>query len=186
MNLLVLGVVIHGYTIPFIWDALDSTGNSATRARIWLVGRLLRVFPAFRWRGLVADREFIGAEWFRFLRKKGIKRAVRIKKNTRLDDLRGDEWFHDIQHGQFRCLAAKACVFGEVMQVVATRSPSGDLVLIATDFGVWDTIKLYRMRWSIECTFSSINSRGYDLKRTGMTDPAVLERLFGIVILAPG
>ena len=72
------------------------------------------------------------------------------------------------------------------MQVVATRSPSGDLVLIATDFGVWDTIKLYRMRWSIECTFSSINSRGYDLKRTGMADPAALERLFGIVILPPG
>lgn len=184
MNLLVLGVVIHGYTIPLMWEALDSTGNSDTKARIWLVGRLLRVFPAGRWRGLVADREFIGGEWFRFLRKKGIKRAVRIKKNTRLDDLRGDEWFQNIQHGQFRCLAAKACVFGEVMQVVATRSPLGDLVLIATDFGVWDTIKLYRMRWSIECTFSSIKSRGYDLERTGMTDPAALERLFGIVILA--
>ena len=70
--------------------------------------------------------------------------------------------------------------------MVATRSPSGDLVLIATDFGVWDTIKLYRMRWSIECTFSSINSRGYDLKRTGMADPAALERLFGIVILPLG
>lgn len=184
MNLLVLGVVIHGYTIPLMWDALESTGNSDTKARMWLVSQLLRAFPACRWRGLVADREFIGAEWFRFLRRKGIKRAVRIKKNIKLDGLRGDEWFQDIQHGEFRCLAEKAYVFGEVMQVVATRSPSGDLVLIATDFDVWDTIKLYSMRWSIECTLSSIKSRGYDLERTGMTDPAALERLFGIVILA--
>lgn len=184
MNLLVLGVVIHGYTIPLIWDALENTGNSDTKARMWLVGQLLRAFPACRWRGLVADREFVGAEWFRFLRKKSIKRAVRIKKNTKLDELRADEWFQDIQHGQFRCLAQKACVFGEVMQVVATRSPTGDLVLIATDFDVWDTIELYLMRWSIECTFSSIKSRGFDLERTGMTHPNALERLFGIVVLA--
>lgn len=184
MNLLVLGVVIHGYTIPLMWDALDSTGTSDTKARMWVVSQLLRAFPACRWRGLVADREFIGAEWFRFLRKKGIKRAVRIKKNTKLDALRGDEWFGNIQHGQYRCMVEKAGVFGEVMQVVATRSPSGDLVLIATDFDVWDTVKLYRMRWSIECTFSSLKSRGFDLERTAMTDPAALERLFGIVVLA--
>lgn len=36
----------------------------------------------------------------------------------------------------------------------------------------------------VECTFGSIKSRGFDLERTGMTDPAALERLFGIVILA--
>lgn len=148
------------------------------------MSQLLRVFPACRWRGLVADREFVGAEWFGFLRKKGIKRAVRIKKNTKLDELRADKWFQDIQHGQYRCLAEKVYVFGEVMQVVATRSPAGDLVLIATDFDVWDTIKLYRMRWSIECTFSSLKSRGFDLERTAMTDPVALERLFGFVVLA--
>lgn len=184
MNLLVLGVVIHGYTVPLIWDALAHTGNSDTRTRIWLVGHLLKVLPAVRWRGLVADREFIGQEWFRFLRKRGIKRAVRIKKNTVLDGLRAAEWFDDIKQDEYRCLAEKACVFGEVMQVVATRSPAGDLVLIATDFHVWDTIRLYRMRWSIECTFSSLKTRGYDLERTGMSDPRALERLFGFVVLA--
>ncbi len=184
MNLLVLGVVIEGYTIPLIWDALEHTGNSDTHTRMWLVSQLLRVFPASRWRGLVADREFIGAEWFRFLRKSGIKRAVRVKKNTRLDGLRASEWFDDIAPGQYRCLAEKAPVFGEVMQVVATRSPAGDLVLIATDFNVWDTVVLYRMRWSVECTFSSLKSRGFDLERTGMSDPPALERLFGFVVLA--
>ncbi|MGI8747981.1 MAG: IS4 family transposase, partial [Deinococcus sp.] len=37
---------------------------------------------------------------------------------------------------------------------------------------------------SIECTFGSLKTRGFDLERTGITQPARLERLFGLVILA--
>jgi len=50
-------------------------------------------------------------------------------------------------------------VYGERMRVVATRSPAGDLVVIATNFPVWETLALYRPRWSIECTFGSLNTR---------------------------
>jgi len=132
----------------------------------------------------VADREFIGAEWFRFLRRQGIRRAVRIRKDTVLDDLRADEWFGDLQPGQFRVIAEKTWVFGEWMRVVATRSPLGDLVIIATDFGVWETWKLYKLRWSVETTFGSYKDRGFDLERTGVTAPKRLERLFGLVTLA--
>ena len=149
-----------------------------------LVFRLLKALPACRWKGLVADREFIGRDWFRFLRQHGIRRAIRIKKNALIDDLRADTWFNDVQHGVFHCLAEKAYVYGEMMQVVATRSPLGDLVIIATDFGIWETWELYRRRWSVECTFGSLKTRGFDLERTGITQPARLERLFGLVILA--
>ncbi|GGL95591.1 hypothetical protein GCM10010840_37040 [Deinococcus aerolatus] len=70
------------------------------------------------------------------------------------------------------------------MQVVATRSPAGDLVAIATDFSVWDTCVLYRARWTVKYTFASLKVRGFDLERTGITRPERLERLFGLVILA--
>lgn len=172
LNLLVLGVVLHGYTVPLVWTALDHDGNSGTVKRIQLVSRLLKSFPAARWKGLVADREFIGGEWFRFLRRKGIKRAIRIRKNAVVDELRVDTWFGDLKVGEVRCLAEKAYVYGEVMQVVAT------------DFSVWDTCVLYRARWSVECTFASLKVRGFDLERTGITRPDRLERLFGLVVLA--
>ncbi|WP_161884417.1 transposase [Deinococcus alpinitundrae] len=184
LNLLVLGAVMHSDTIPLVWIALDHTGNSDTRARLWLVLKLLQALPATRWKGLVADREFIGAEWFRFLRRQGIRRAVRIRKDTILDELRADEWFDDLPPGEFRMIAEKTAVFGAWMRVVATRSPAGDLVIIATDFGVWETWQLYKLRWSLECTFGSLKSRGFDLERTGVTQPKRLERLFGLVTLA--
>lgn len=62
LNLLVLGAVVHGYTMPLMWIALDHTGNSHTRAHMWLVLKLLKALPARRWKGLVADQKFIGAE----------------------------------------------------------------------------------------------------------------------------
>ncbi len=82
LDLLVLGVVLHGYKVPLVWTALDHNGNSGTVRRIGLVSRLPKALPAARWKGLVADREFIGGEWFCFLRRKGIKGAIRIRKNA--------------------------------------------------------------------------------------------------------
>lgn len=117
---------------------------------MWVVLRFLQALPARRWKGLVADREFIGAEWFRFLRRQGIRRAVRIRKNTVLDELSAGQWFDDLQPGPFSVISEATWVFGERMGVVATRSPLGDLVIIATDFGVWETWNLYKLRWSVE------------------------------------
>ncbi len=184
LNLLVLGVVLHDYTLPLVWTALPHDGNSDTDVRLELIKRLLKALPARRWKGLVADREFIGGAWFAFLRQQDLKRAIRIRKNAVVDGLRLDEWFGDVQEGEVRCLFEKAEVYGEWMQVVATRSPKSDLVVIATDFRVHETLALYRKRWSIECTFGSLKTRGFDLERTGITQPARLERLFGLVVLA--
>ena len=127
----------------------------------------------------------------------GIRQAVRIQKNTVLDELPAGQWFDNLQPGQFSVVSEATCVFGERMraaerphrrcsgqEVVATRPPNGDLVIIATNFGVWETWNLYRLRWSVECTFGSYKSRGFDLERAGITDPKRLERLSGLVTLA--
>ncbi|MDV6376115.1 transposase, partial [Deinococcus arenicola] len=109
---------------------------------------------------------------------------IRIRHSDLLDDLSAKEWFDHVQHGHFHEIDEKVFVFGELMRVVATRSPSGDLVIIATNFSVRKTWKLYRLRWSVECTFSSFKTRGSDLERTGITDAGRLRRLFGLVTLA--
>lgn len=85
-------------------------------------------------------------DWFRFLRRKGIKRAVRIKKDFRVDRLHASEWFADLQMDAFWELMERTAVYGEIMRVVATSSPMGDLVIIATNFSVWATFALDRPR----------------------------------------
>ena len=59
----------------------------------------------------------------------------------------------------------------------------GDLMCLATDLHVLNTVSTYRLCWSIECTFSSMKSRGFDLERIGMTRKKRLERLLDLVTL---
>ncbi|AFZ66659.1 IS4 family transposase [Deinococcus peraridilitoris] len=184
LNVLVLGVVLEGFTLPLVWTALPHGGSSDTRTRERLVARLLKVLPAKQWRVLVADREFVGREWFAFLRRRGVKRCLRIRGDSRVDDLRLDEGWAYVEPGQVVGLLEKANIYGQVMQLVVTRTPEGELLALATDLKIDETRGVYHLRWSVESTFSAQKSRGFDLEASAMTKPARLERLVGVVTLA--
>lgn len=184
LNLLVLGVALDGFTVPLVWTALPHGGSSDTAARQRLVARLLKVLPAKRWRVLVADREFVGASWFTFLRRRKIKRCLRIRGNAVIDGVRLDDGWAYVEPGQVVGLLEKANVYGNVMQLVVTRTHDGELLALATDLHIDETRAVYRERWTIESTFSALKSRGFDLEASAMTKPDRLERLFGVVTLA--
>ncbi len=63
VNVLVLAVVTRRFRVPLIWVQLDRAGNSDTAQRIALLQRYLDLFGAGSIDVLLADREFIGAEW---------------------------------------------------------------------------------------------------------------------------
>ncbi|WP_107139619.1 transposase, partial [Deinococcus arcticus] len=149
LNLLVLGVVLHGFTLPLVWTALAHQGSSDTATRERLVARLLRHLPANRWKVLIADREFIGQNWFRFLRRRRIKRCVRVKGSARVDGDRLDEVYADLAPGRIVAMMDKEVIYGCRMQIVVTRSVAGDLVCLATDLHAQDACWMYRLRWSV-------------------------------------
>lgn len=184
LNLLVLGVALGGVVLPLNWKVLPHGGSSEMRARMFLVGQLLQRLPARRWAVLIADREFVGQEWFTFLRKQGLKRCIRIRESTLLDDRPARDHFQDLQPGEVRGVFDGAWVYGSWMQVVATLSPQGERVLVASDLSLWDTLSTYRLRWGIECTFAAMKTRGLNLEQTHMTQPDRLSRLFGFLSLA--
>ena len=116
--------------------------NTATR--IALVQRLLKFIPAKRWKVLIADREFIGKDWFEFLRLKHIKRCIRIKESTQMDEHLAKDTFKNLAAGEIRGLFDKALVYGSIMQVVATKSPEGERVMVASDLPIDETLEVYR------------------------------------------
>ena len=81
VNVLVLAVVTERDRVPLMWTFLDHSGNSATQQRIALMQRYLARFNASTVRMLLADREFIGQEWFKFLKDKNIPFAIRMKED---------------------------------------------------------------------------------------------------------
>ena len=150
LNVLVLAVWVGDLALQLAWKVLPHGGNSDMRTRMFLVGTLLRHLPAGRWAVLIADRDVIGQEWFSFLRDRGIKRCIRIRENTLIDEEKAKVEFQNLQVGQVRGLLERAWVYGSWMQVVATLSPQGERVLVASDRPIWETLTTYRRRWTVD------------------------------------
>lgn len=87
-NLLVLSVVVNGCGVPLFWIELDTKGNSDTVERKQIMDMFIEAFGAEKIRYVLADREFIGEDWFTYLDDKKedkIKFIIRIKSNMLID-----------------------------------------------------------------------------------------------------
>jgi hypothetical protein len=72
LNLLVLGIAYQGIALPLFWTVLDKAGNSNTAERVALLQRFIAVFGVNHIAALLADREFIGEDWFTWLQHQRI------------------------------------------------------------------------------------------------------------------
>jgi hypothetical protein len=85
VNILTLGILFKGCFIPLCWQQLNKRGNSNFHERTLLVNRFLRWWKKsgqhIKEMVMVADREFIGAEWIAYLRLIKLHFVVRLKEN---------------------------------------------------------------------------------------------------------
>jgi hypothetical protein len=84
VNYLVLAVVTRRFRVPLFWTLIEGSGASGTATRIALLRRYLAQFPASTVRLLLADREFVGAEWLTFLSENNIPFAIRLREDLRV------------------------------------------------------------------------------------------------------
>ena len=188
-NVLTLGVVHHGIAFPLGWIMLDKKGNSNTRERCELWNRFLEIFADRKIDFLTADREFVGEEWFDYLRCEPCTPfRIRIRKNTLLDDgqkqLRAEVCFQDLQIGEFRVLCKPRQIWGHWLYIAAMRLEDGDLLLLATDHAPYTAIADYAKRWGIETLFGCFKSRGFCLESTHLQDSERLSKLMALLTLA--
>ncbi len=83
LNFLVLSACYKGVAIPLYWLALNKKGNSDTGERILLINRFIVGFGREKILGLLADREFVGKEWFAYL----IKMQIPFDMRTAIPEL---------------------------------------------------------------------------------------------------
>lgn len=191
VNVLVLAIVTRRFRVPLMWVLLNHAGNSATAQRIALIKRYLKLFGASSIQALLADREFIGAEWMEFLIENNVPFAIRIKEDMliRLEDgsLR-----------QFRTLLRKhkrgawegwltgmAPTPANRLCIAAKRIKGGELLIVASSLNeAGRGLNLYRKRWGIECLFADAKTRGLNIEDTHITDPDKLATLLVVIALA--
>jgi hypothetical protein len=82
INILLLSVAFKGIGIPLFWTVSADAGTSSTNERKDVLQKVLESIGSTRICAFLADREFIGEDWFGFLKKQKIPFIIRIKKNT--------------------------------------------------------------------------------------------------------
>ena len=192
VNILMLAVVTRRARVPLIWSVLDNNGGTSDSGqRIALMRRYLAIFGAASIRLLLADREFVGLAWMRFLNENNIPFAIRMKEKllvttedgrrlalgSLLRKCRGVRTFRAaLDHDEAR---------GPLwLNFAARRLEDGALLIIASNTPARAALAAYRKRWAIECLFGDTKTRGLNLEDTRLVTPRKLALLLGLVALA--
>lgn len=190
LNILMLSVVSNGVAFPLLWTVLEKKGCSDTRERIALMEKYVQLFPKETIDFVTADREFIGRDWFRYLRRKKIPFRIRIKENLKVRCARGNQavcvknLFRTQKAGLGVLLRGQRQVLGEELSVMGMRTCAGEYVIVASSAETEDILKDYAKRWKIETLFGCLKTRGFCLEETHVTKKERLEKLLALLTLA--
>lgn len=189
INILTLGIAFKGTAIPIYWILLDKKGNSDTAERIALIKKFIEKFGKEVIAGLLADREFIGKNWFQWLLSEKISFYIRIKNNTVTTNARGqaidiDGLFYGIKPGEQRAIEGKRKIWGSELHLAGLKLSDGDLLIVATPESAENAIKIYGIRWEIETLFGCLKGRGFHFEETHITDRERIKKIFVLLAIA--
>lgn len=168
IHFLVLGIAYRGIALPVFWTVLDKPGNSNTAESIALMERFLAIFGVGRIAVLLADREFVGEAWFRWLQAQQIPFHQRIKCDTLVPHhwnrmMRIDALLGSLKPGQVYLLPGRRPVWGCFVHLSALRLENNEWLILATFGAPQDqAIEAYADRWPVETLFGCLKTRGFN------------------------
>ncbi len=201
INVLFIGLLLpNGCFVPIVWKPLAKKGNSSTEERKALMGRFQKAWRPFNSLkiSVLADREFIGAEWFHFLRACGFSFVIRlrhqdylglvaasIKKTVAKTDghirrrLRRDGFFK-----------ASIEILGYTYTYVVfpntgSRKGTDEFVVLLSDMA--DAAKIseaYRKRWGIEVFFLHCKTNGFNMEDLNFKNLEKVQLLMALAAVA--
>lgn len=187
INYLVISVVIGAISVPLVWIMLDKQGNSDTQERKEVIRQLLQIVPREKIRILLGDREFVGEEWFSFLKETGIPFGMRVKKNLLMPHKNGgkmgiEKVLNLKEEGEMS--SCKTKLFGVDVMITGLKLKDEHLFIASNVSCDEEVLLLYKQRWSIERCFKSMKSGGFNLEETHVIHAERLRKLFAVASVA--
>ncbi|MCP4354601.1 MAG: IS4 family transposase, partial [Proteobacteria bacterium] len=183
INILTLSMVYRYSSLPLFWKLLNKRGNSNTKERIEVLKKYIDNFGKDNIGGILADREFIGNKWVKYLIDAEIPFYIRVKANM----------WTTINKVQFKLSTVTGMLeknetrtfqnvdfAGFNLNLSVGMSPDNDPVLIITNCDAGSSVKVYLKRWNIETLFGFLKTKGFNFEDTHVTK---LERVSNILFL---
>jgi hypothetical protein len=188
LNFFVAAVIFGNISLPIAWLLLDKKGNSSTDERKKLIEQILEIIPKEAIELILADREFVGKEWLWYLSTtQKLPFAIRIKKNEQINHPNGGKmklhkFFANMLPLEARAIEAR--LYTIPVQITCLQLEKEQLFVVSNILIGEDVLIAYKQRWSIERSFKSLKTSGFNIEDTHITDQIKLMKLFAIVSLA--
>jgi len=190
-------VVYQNVAIPIFWQNLQKIGHSSTQERIGLIkGALCRFDLAYG--VLIADREYIGTAWFKYLLDSDIDFIIRLKSGTyreAVDRSAGRSYVQLCSKVKRSKVAGKVLGKSFVLEgmplnlvVLKNRRQDADDPLVCLLTSLREPARLvadkYRMRWKIEAFFKHMKTNGFSLEAMNLGTESRCQLLMAVVVFA--
>jgi hypothetical protein len=197
INLLTIGGLLENVFAPIMWIQLNKRGNSNFEDRKQLIDRFIQLLkhnaktPSRRI--LLADREFIGKDWFEYLRAKELHFVIRLKSNMYFDlcslttkkrtPLKSFNK-HIERYGIYAIpMALEGTSYTFVMIKNPKYDPNEPYIYFISDLKNAKEISAhYLKRWKIECAFKHLKTNGFNLEDMNLKSDDKIDLMMSVVV----
>lgn len=175
IHLMTLCVLVNDVAIPIWWEDLGKAGHSSQEERIAVLQQAMSQYQ-LAGMTLLADREYIGKDWFKYLSDKGLYFVLRVKEgiyHAEINAASGPTWSQLQQVATQKERGkkiSKRVRIGEVdMHYIILKNPRPDaedelIYLLSNRNSPTEAARLYQWRWQIEVCFKHLKSNGVNLE----------------------
>lgn len=190
---MMLSVLAGGVAIPIYWKQLGKIGASNQAERQELLKKALELFD-LRGMTLLADREYIGQNWFNYLKSKGINFVIRLRFSDyyqAVDAAPGKTYqqMYDKCRAQGKFVRKHFRLAGQSYFISMRPNPKATpgeevLIFLTQTRPVRKTIDQYVKRWRIECLFRHLKTNGFRLEDLNLKPPPKSNLMMALLCLA--
>jgi len=190
INIFMLGIVYKGVAFPLLFSMLNKRGNSNSQERINLIERYISLFGSHTIGCIVADREFVGEKWLKYLNDNELRYYIRIRNNFKVFIPRKNETvkafllFNAYNINQFVYYPNIVKINGQLCYISGSKLNKGEYLIIVSFTKPEKADYYYKQRWQIEMTFRAMKSSGFDMEKTHLSDIKRIEKLILLVMVA--
>ena len=194
IHLMTLCVLVGDVAIPIWWEDLGKAGHSSQEERIAMLSEAMKKY-GLAGMTLLADREYVGREWFKYLSESGLYFVIRVKEGIYHDEINangGRTWQQlkakAAQKAKGKKVSKKIRIDGLDLHYIVMKNPRPDaedeLVYLLTNLhSPTQASRLYQWRWQIEVCFKHLKSNGVNLEAMNVRGKEKRHLMMAIAVL---
>jgi len=190
INIFMLGIVYQGVAFPLLFSMLKKRGNSNSQERINLIERYIKLFGSDTIECIVADREFVGEKWLKYLNDNKLRYYIRIRNNFKVFIPKKNKtvkafWlFNSFNINEFVYYPNIVKINGQLCYLSGGKLNKGEYLILVSFTKPEKADYYYKQRWQIEMTFRAMKSSGFDIEKTHLSDTKRIEKLVLLILVA--